>query len=170
MQPNLDESLEKIGWSWQDLPRAHPYRREMEKWEQRGYNPANHPYPKMLYRAQQRPDGAWSVGEALDRMISGQPGSAEQFSNSCQTIVKSEEEHRKAREQGWRDSSKEAMEYRELLDKSIADAAAYRHWQDRNLSEAAKAEAEEADAATMEHVAEVPAKRRGRPRKNPEAS
>ena len=163
----LDETAPHIGWSWKDLPRAHPYRIEMESWEMKNYNPANHPYPKMLYRAQQRPDGVWSVGETMDRMFGGQPGSAEQFTNTCQTIVKSEEEHRKAKDNGWRDTMGEAMDYQRGLEKAVADAAAFRHYEDRNMSEAAKAEAAAADDATMDHVAEVPRKH-GRPRKHVE--
>lgn len=148
------------------------YVKEREAWEMRnrfpgGYDPRNHPFPKMLYMAKQRPDGKISVGEsaALDHIF-GRPGGAEQFSATCQRLVKSEGEYRQAQEEGWRDTHAEAMAYHEKLHKFVSDAAAHRLHEDRNMSEAAKAEAAAADAESFDHVPEIPEKRGvGRPRK-----
>jgi len=124
---------------------------ELAKWEQPGYDPRQHPYPKMLYKAKKR-QGALCVGDPYD----------EAFSASCQHTVKSEAEKRKANDEGWRDSPTEALQHAEALEKAISDAAAHRAFEDRNMSEPAKAEAAAADAETADHVAEVPAKRRAR--------
>jgi hypothetical protein len=138
--------------------------KELAKWEQPDYNPTAHPFPRMLYKAHRRPDGTPSVGEALDSIFGSQPGSAEAFTASCQMTVQDETEEIRALEMGWRRSPQDALEHFEEKEKFLSTAAAHRHHEDRNMSEAAKREAAEADAATAEHVAEVPRKR-GRPRK-----
>ncbi len=126
------------------------------------------PFPKMLYKAQRRPDGVVSVGEADDRVFGGQPGAAEAFSTTCQRIVRSEDELHRALNDGWREHPKEALDQHEAMERKIADAAAQRNYEDRNMGARAKAEAESADAVGgMEHlpeIAEAP-RRRGRPRK-----
>ena len=128
------------------------------------------PLPRMVYKARQLPGGKWSVAEADDRLFGNQPGAAEQFSTGCQRIVRSEEEHDRARADGWRDTPKEALDFQEGLETDIANAAAERNYQDRNMSEKAKAEAEEYDASgdSMAHTPEIPSatKRRGRPPKH----
>jgi hypothetical protein len=136
---------------------------EMAKWNvKRPFSP----FPRMMYMAQARPDGIMSVGETLDSIFGGQPGSAEAFSTRCQMEVKDEDEMNRRLEQGWRCTPGEAKERLEAKEKAIADTAAHRAYEDRNMSEAARAEVAEAEAATEHHVAEVPEKRRpGRPRK-----
>ena len=142
--------------------------KEMAKWN-KPY--VYRPFPKMLYRAQRRPDGIVSVGESDDMLFSrgtvARPGAAEAFNNSCQKTVNSEDELRRELERGWRETPGEAMAFFESREKGVSTAAAHRAYEDRNMSDKAKAEASEADAATMEHVAEVPVKkrRRGRPAK-----
>jgi len=130
------------------------------------YNPdaPENQFPRMLYMANKRPDGVVSVNEISDAPFGGVTGASEGFNRTCQKIVKTEAECIKAMEQGWRKTQAEAIERHEAKSKSIADAAAHRAYEDRNMSEAAVAEAKAAEAETVEHVAEVPRKR-GRPRK-----
>lgn len=123
------------------------------------------PYPKMVYRAQQRPDGRVSVGEGSDSQCGGQPGSAEAFTRTCQHIVSSEGEHREMSARGWSDTPQEALARHEELERMVADAAAHRAHDDRNMGARAKVEADEAEAATAVHVAEVPQKKLARKRK-----
>jgi hypothetical protein len=140
------------------------YGKELAKWNAKRPPAA---YPRMLYRAQLRPDGVYSVHEVDDRVFGGRPGAAESWTFGCQFTVNDEAEHRKARDGGWRDSHAEAMEYQRGLEKFVSDAAAHRHHEDRLMGEQARAEAEAADASTVDHVAEVPEKRRGWPKGKP---
>jgi hypothetical protein len=81
-------------------------------------------------------------------------------------IVRSEQEETASLERGWRRTAQEAKERFEGKEKHISDAAAHRAFEDRNMSEKARAEVAAVEAETVEHVAEVPIKRRpGRPRK-----
>ena len=129
--------------------------KERERWEQRNYDPRNHPFPKMLYMARQRPDGKVSTGETDDTQFRNVPGGAEQFTKTCQRIVRSEDELRHAKDEGWRESQAQALEHHEYLRKLVADAAAHRAYEDRNMSEAAKREIAAAAAETDGHLAEV---------------
>ena len=124
-------------------------------------------FPIMLYRAQRRADGRVSVGEADDRLFKDPdgrtlPGAAEAFSRSCQRIVgegKDREADEKvltiAYEEGWRMTAKEALDHFESKEQVIAEAAAHRHHEDRNMSESARNEAKAADDETALHVPEV---------------
>lgn len=149
--PESEEGKELAKWN---APRPHP------------------PHPKMLYMARQLPNGKWSAGESTDSLwisLFGEArgiGAAEQFSRTCQRIVGDEYEERVAKNEGWRETMAEALEHHEKLERFVADAAAHRNFEDRNMSELAKAEIASAEAETMNHVAEVPEKpKRGRPRK-----
>jgi hypothetical protein len=132
--------------------------KELAKWEQPDYDPKQHPFPRMLYKAQRRPDGTVSVGEARDDLFGGQPGAAEAFSATCQMIVNDETELIRFVEMGWRQHPLEALEHFEEKEKFLSDATAHRHHDDRNMGDAAKKEAAAADAATAEHLPEVPRK------------
>lgn len=135
--------------------------KELAKWNKPHdiRDPHNH-FPRMLYMAQTRPDGVSSVCETNDDVFAGKPGAAEAFNGRCQRIVQSEQEERIAEEQGWRHSPAEAMERHESKEKSIADAAAHRAYEDRNMSDAAKVEIAAAEAETAGHVPEVKQKRK----------
>jgi hypothetical protein len=128
-------------------------------------------FPRMLYMARRRPDGVVSVGEVEDAIFARpgqppQPGSAEMWSAQCQMTVMDEAEQIKALERGWRFTPAEALARFEEKERAIGEAAAVRAYEDRNMSDAAKAEIAEADAQTEEHLAEVPEKKkRGRPAK-----
>jgi hypothetical protein len=148
--------------------------KEMAKWEQfpskwtLGSAPGNpwtmRAYPWMLYKAKQLPNGKWSVAEEppayfgyrdaqeWDRACQG----AAAFTASCQRTVNSEAEHQKARAEGWRDNPTEAMELVEVLNTGLSDAAAERNYQDRNMSEKAKAEVAKVEADHFGHLGEIP--------------
>ena len=124
------------------------------------------PFPRMLYFARKRSDGVMSIGESDDRIFGGQPGSAEAFTATCHMTVSSEQEMNRFMEMGWRQTPKEAIERFMSKEKNISDAAAHRAYEDRNLSDPAKAEIAAYEASVEEHVAEMPEKRKvGRPRK-----
>lgn len=136
---------------------------ELAKWNvKRPFSP----FPRMLYKACKRPDGVMSIGETDDRLCGGQPGAAEAFTKGCQMTVGSEGEMSKFLELGWRPTPHEAVQRYEAKERHISDAAAHRAYEDRNLSDAARAEVAEYEASVEEHVAEIPEKRKvGRPRK-----
>lgn len=160
--------------------------KELAKWEQHptkyvaeGLQPGNPyrfvPYPKMVYMARQTHSGKWAVTEQAPPQFGFQDlnawdracQAAAHFTESCQRIVNSEEEEKRAMEEGWRATPQGAMEWRESLEKAIGQAAAERNYRDRSMGEKAKEEAAQVEAETFGHVAEIPeAKRRGRPRKD----
>jgi len=128
--------------------------KEMAKWN-KPYR--FEPFPQMLYRAQRRTDGVVLVLDPND----------ETFSRSCWLVVHDERERQRELERGWRESPAEALALFEARACDIADEAARRAAADQRMSEKAQAEAAAADAATPEHVPEVPQapRRRGRPPK-----
>jgi hypothetical protein len=132
-----------------NLPPEHPRAIEERKWEK----PWSFvPFPMMLYKAQKTSDGRWSVGDPHN----------EQFSARCQMTVESESAMERAIADGWRKHPREALDYCAREEERKSTAAANRHYEDRNLSDAAKAEAVAADEETHEHVPEVPVKRLAR--------
>lgn len=147
------------------------YGKELAKWEK----PYKYePFPAMMYKANRRPDGVVSVGEARDGLFGGQLGAADAFSASCQTTVKGDTEMIRALELGWRKSPGEALEHFEEKELLLSTSAAHRAHEDRSMSPAARKEAAAVEGSTVEHVAEVPRrklspkptkKRRGRPPK-----
>ncbi len=138
------------------------------------------PYPRMLYMARQTQNGKWTLcldrPERYDYPTENQWDMAMQkyraFAESCLRLVANEREHEAARADGWRDSAAEALAYREEQQKAIGQAAAERAYEDRNMGDLAKAEAEAAEKEHFGHLAEIPEKkRRGRPPKaKPEAA
>ena len=157
--------------------------KELAKWERdkTGWTAEKNPYPKMLYRAQHRPDGRRSVHEVNDALFPVQgaagpmvvAGAAEQWNRQCQLTVRDEAEKHRAYESGWRDTPQQALELLEQRDNAVATVTAERHYSDARMSEKAQAEAAEVDQSTLKHVpeitsevrAEAVAKKRGRPKK-----
>lgn len=146
----LDEVTSQPRWA----PESH-YAKEMRKWE-KPYRFAK--YPQMLYKARKPASGGPYI--CTDPL-------SESFSASCQLVVRDDAEFEKALSEGWREGLDEAVAHAQGLDDDIAEAAAYRAHEDRNMSERAKLEAAAADDATAEHVPEVVEQKRrpGRPRK-----
>lgn len=127
-------------------------KKETEKWN-KAYSYEE--YPRLLYRARKRPDGKVSVAESDDKVFGGNPGAAELWTNGCHKEVKNEDEHLKAKGQGWCDDQKSALEHFEKQEQAVAEVAAQRAYEDRNLGEKAKEEAKAVDDAAFEHVAEI---------------
>jgi len=135
------------------------YAREVTKWNLPeglgGFN-ANgiEPFPVMLYKAHARSNGKVMCGDPLATVGDAE---AEAFSRSCQLIVQGQEGLERAYREGWSDSPEDALMAYERVQIDIADTAAKRHFSDQRMSAQAQAEAAAADAATHEHVADVPA-------------
>lgn len=171
--------------------------KELAKWEQfptyyAGLGAPNkvgnpyvyRPYPKMLYKAFENPARGMKLmcieppphpsefRTALDPSEAYRYAceAAEQFSKKCMMIVQDEREYQRARESGWCESPQDAVEWAQNRYRKLGDAAAERNWQDRNMSENAKAEVAKAEAENgpvhLDAIPEAPIKkRRGRPPK-----
>lgn len=136
-----------------------PMQREMQKFEQLPHskwalgNPGN-PYvfrqfPMMVYKAKKGPNGAiacragrpdpyhaWRDHTELLRAEEA----AERFNKECEKTVHNEEELQKALEMGYRSDLQEAVDWAIAKEKAIGTETAHRNWDDRNMSEAARAE------------------------------
>lgn len=131
-----------------------PHAAEVLKWEydtfqigedrgQRG--PRLHvEFPKMLYRA--------------DRDVRNKIAIVEQI------VVGDEDEQNRLQSRGFRVDANQAIDAAEAAERAVATLAANRAFTDRKMSPEAQAEAREYEASVPEHVAEVPAKKPGRPR------
>ena len=141
--------------------------KELKKWDlpkrQGGYNADGYEeYPRMLYKAQ--PDPTTNSKTLVVRLLEDVYHAngrdirlyADQFNARCQMIVKSDHELDQAYKAGWRKSEKEAMEYVRGLENAVAEAAAFRNYEDRNKSELAKREIEAAEASTHKNFGEIP--------------
>lgn len=159
--------------------------RELAKWEQHRtkyvgdeQSPGNpyvyRPYPRMLYRAEKRSDGRhvcieqaphpYSF-ERMDQYAQAQLA-MEAWNRSHTRTVQSEDEERRAKNEGWRNSPDEALSTLEAREQAIGLAAAEAAAKAQRMSELARREFAEAEQATHEHVTDVqPARKRGRPAK-----
>lgn len=130
---------------------------ELAKWERKpDYRPENNQFPKMLYRAEHRPDGRRSVGEVQDSLFGGAPGAAELWSRRCQLTVQSEDELIRAKENGWREHPQEAMDLLEAKDNAKSNLTAERHFTDARMSEKAQREAAAVDQTTLKQIPSIP--------------
>lgn len=109
--------------------------------------------PTTLYRAVRRPDGRYVCVDA-------------EYLSQTSKVVRTEGDYLIAVGQGWCDHPDEAMARLEAEEEQLSTDAGVRNFDDRHLSENAKAEADEAVSGTIRHVAEIPvAPKRGRPKK-----
>lgn len=140
--------------------------KELLKWERPfDYRPEANPYPKMMYRARNRPDGKRSVHEVMDSLFAETgpdglrrvvAGAAEQWSRGCQLTVKDDYEKTRAYEQGWRDTPQAALDALEARENIITTLTAERHASDARMSELAQREATAADQSTLRQLPEIP--------------
>lgn len=169
------------------------YANEMMKFEQfpgkYGNNPGNpyvkREYPKMLYRARRLNGGGAPVSIAA-QPNPNQFASTDEATRMAELVrvfneentltVENESQRQRAMENGWRESPGEAVEAFHAKEKAISNSAAERNYDDRNLGELAKREADAASkaaAAEGKHLPEVPeqprAKRKYTRRAKPEA-
>jgi hypothetical protein len=128
-------------------------------------------FPKMLYRAKKHPfGGKFYVSLDEDELSPDRTRvlvDAQAFNRQCQMTVEDAEKEARAREDGWRPSQAEAVQYRLDEDKREAHEAAARNHADRNMSEKALTEAKRVEEATPTHMGEIPqtpVKHRGRPK------
>jgi hypothetical protein len=133
-------------------------------------------FPKMLYSLDYEPA---CVALAQAHMIPGRGSEddersaaitvAERRKRDAIRVVKSQHEQEVARREFWYFSPNEAVEAKKRLQHDIEVAEAHRHYEDRNLGEQAKAEAEAFDEAAGDFtpvIPETPIRRGpGRPRK-----
>lgn len=149
-----------------------PYAREMAKFE-RPYR--YQPFPRMLYKAE-RFKGTIMCGAPepmpwefqTERAYLSALEEARRYTEKCQTIVGNESERTRHMDMGWRESPAEAVAFVDAREKAESKEIAHRNWDDRNLSENAKAEAAAQEAAAGVPLPEIAEARRGpgRPRKN----
>lgn len=129
-------------------------------------------YPKMLYKAREHPlSHKFYVALEADELSLDRTRvivDAQAFNRSCQMEVKDKEMEERAIREGWSKSQLEALHRHEVDILKLAKEAAHRNYDDRNLSEQAKVEAQRVEDSTPGQVAEVPEaprRRRGRPPK-----
>lgn len=146
------------------------HEQHQSKWTLGDLKPGNpyvyRPYPRMLYKAHKRDNGKYEVALPVSgRHLFLNDGDWQRhmddvlrFNSECQKTVETEREHQKAREDGWMDSMTEALDFHKKLDDMVAKAAAERNYQDRNMSDGAKAEAAQFESEQFGHVAEIPTK------------
>jgi hypothetical protein len=168
------------------------YAKEMQKYEQYpskyGGSPGNpyryRPFPKMVYRAELWKGKPVCMAAQPDPSEFPNPNDVQRveeqvrrFNERCQLIVRDEAELQKAKENGYREDPAEAVAYLEGRQRSESEGAAVRAFEDRNMSEPAKAEARaealrvfDEEGRHAPEIAEKPKKRRGRPPKNPAAA
>lgn len=131
--------------------------REMAKWEM-GWSPYGPPgRPREVIGHQEYP-------AAMYRMRRGDIAS--EFIVASMEEARDENHRATLEAAGYRMGRAAAIEYVKELEQMVAVAAAERNYQDRNMSEKAKAEAEAVELRTIQHVPVIPEKKkRGRPRK-----
>tara|TARA_R110000868_G_scaffold311367_3_gene572418 strand:- start:443 stop:1021 length:579 start_codon:yes stop_codon:yes gene_type:complete len=143
--------------------------KELLKFEQPGYNPANHPFPTTMFKAFKREDGVVKCMDSApspygwinDDQYNREMSRVDAFNRQCQRVVEDENASKAAMSEGWRNSPADALAAHEQLERWIGDEAAKRAHQDRLMSDAAKVEIAKAEETTPEHVAEVPVSRPG---------
>src|SRR5207245_5004672 len=120
------------------------YAKERRKWESThtefgppGKSFVFSEYPLMLYRAKRRPEG-------------GKDPILEQF------IVEDEQQERNMQSRGWVRGPDNAIKALEQSEHGLAQAAAERAYQDRLMSDRAKAEAAAVDETTIQHLGSIP--------------
>jgi hypothetical protein len=156
------------------------YDKELARWNtpQRlgGHGPNGfQPFPRMVYKAYRRENGRVECMEPppVMHLFATLPefhraeAIAKSFTDSCQQIVGSEAEYRRARDMGWRESPQDAIDHQEALAREIADAAAEANFSSRRMSPQAQAERDAAQAATDAHVVDPPVPPRRRYQRKP---
>ena len=132
-------------------------------------------FPRMMYKANRLPNGQPSAGEiqphpawCLSREEYEQRCNyIEQFNRECQRVVNDEAEMRFSFNQGWRKTTKEALDLYEEQQQEIARAAAEAEYRAQRMSAKARREWDSVQGDSSEHVVDVTTKKRGpgRPRR-----
>lgn len=151
------------------------YAKELKRWNTPkrlgGYGPDGYePFPAMLYKAFRHENGQTQCMEPPPQMyeFADMPSfmraeaKAKAFTDRCQLTVRSQAQFDIEYANGWRKTAEDAIAHFEALQREIADAAAEEQFRVRRMSDAAQRELAAANAATEDHVVEVPI-----PRKKP---
>ncbi len=120
-------------------------------------------YPKLLYKAKKKPNGSMSVGDVtpnamdFERMDQYERATlyVESFNRSCQKLVRSEDEERSAKREGWCVTQTEALDRAEALEVDMARASAEAIAASKRMSPKAQEEFKAAEDATSDHVTDV---------------
>lgn len=169
-----------ISYNGVPVPVDSPLGVELLKWERPvGWNPNNHQYPKMLFKAFKNPEGVFECMTTVPTSdyLYPNPGlfdravnAALAFNVACTKTVQTEREEKASYAEGWRESAEEAVKAAkgEILDAKLVAAAEWQY-EVSKMSEKAQQEVREAEASTPEVLTDMPpaAERRrpGRPRK-----
>lgn len=170
-----------ISYSGVQVPLDSPLGVELQKWERPvGWNPRNHQYPKMLYKAFKGKDGTYKCMDSIPyesylyerpELFDQAVKAANAFNSQCIRTVQSEREEKSAHSEGWRESADEAISAAkgEILTATLVAGAEFAY-EVSKMSEKAQAEVRYAEANTPEVLVDMPpaAERRrpGRPRKD----
>lgn len=144
------------------IPNETPYGKELWKWDH--FEDESHPADASIRGM--KPRGYLAYPAMVYRMTAKNPWKWESH------IVKDEHEQRNFESRGFvAGGPQAAADAYDAAQARLALAAAERNYDDRHLSDRAKAEAEAAQSASARHlgaIPETPIKRRGRPRKDAE--
>lgn len=99
--------------------------------------------PLMLYRAIRRPDGRIVCLDVAHL-------------HETTKVVHTEPDYTLAKSLGWCDHPSDAMARKEAEEDEISTNAGIRAYDDRHLSEAARAEVEAVERRTIRHLPEIP--------------
>lgn len=155
---------------------ASPYAKEMAKWEMgySPYGPPGRPRENMTDREKEWP----KLFYLMKRLV---PGSQQAFTRTPDgdfvTVhykeAHDENEATQFEGEGYREGMVKAIAHIVKYEAEVAQAAAERAYQDRNMSDKAKAEVAKVEASTAQHVAVIPEtpikKARGWPKGKPRA-
>lgn len=155
-----ESELGKELWKWDHaVNESHPSDPTI-----RGLRPTTfQAFPKMVYKATKREDGRIEccppepqINEFLSLNEYHRAFAKwEAVIRGSQRLVHSEDEHRRAKNDGWCGSPREAIDHQKALDEAVSTAAAEAHFAATRMSEKAQREFRAVDQATSEHIADV---------------
>lgn len=164
--PEAEETKELAKWEMfpseytiGGLQPGNPYRNGND------YGKAGAAFPKMIYKARRLPgSGKWAcfapqpayIGFRDEQDWNRACMDAERFQQDCTRTVHNEREWEKAKDDGWRDGPDLAVQYQLDLEAEVAEVAAERNWQDRDMTERAKSESGKAESEHFGHLGEIP--------------
>jgi hypothetical protein len=156
LDPKNDPKPEEIpSFQW---PQMSAFAREMRSWETRnrrpGWTPEGNRYPLMLCKAVQKLDPA--TGEPSGKFFVTDPYD-ESIARRATRTVQNEQEEQALLADGWVEGVQEALKRAMREQDEIARVAAHRRYEDRGMSDAAKAEVRQAEEdAGLDHVPAKP--------------
>lgn len=106
------------------------------------YIPSEHPYPRMLFRAERAPGGP----------------RCDLVTGNGYIIVNDEAEERMQRGQGYHLSQQDAIDAVHAEDRELATLAANMNYNDRKMTPQAQAEAQAVKETSARHLGEIPEK------------